>query len=115
MEQLVVIAIFAICAAVCVKIISVAYGMTEDAVDTRHALAAAENAAENFKAGVAQAATVYYNENWQPVSAEAALFAMFLEERDDENSRVIFMEISVRRIIDDEELIRLSAAVRRAQ
>jgi len=50
MEQLIVVAVFAICAAVCVQIISVAHAMTTDATDTRRALIAAENAAESFKA-----------------------------------------------------------------
>jgi len=50
MEQLIVFTIFAICAAVCVQIISVAHAMTRDATDTRHALIAAENTAESFKA-----------------------------------------------------------------
>jgi len=50
MEQLVVIAVFAICAAVCVYILAISYLMTVDAVDTRNALLVAESAAEMYKA-----------------------------------------------------------------
>ena len=49
-EQIIVIAVFAICAAVCVRIIVSAYVMTTDAVDLRNALTIAESAAEAVKA-----------------------------------------------------------------
>jgi|GEM_PF-366087 len=50
MEQIIVIAIFAFCAAVTVYIMAAAHQMSADAVDTRYALLMAENAAEAYKA-----------------------------------------------------------------
>ena len=130
-EQLIVIAVFAICAAVCVKIISTAYAMTNDAVDARRALIVAENAAESFKAFEGDAHGVIeflngaqrgdnmlfirYDENWQPLSEGNASFILWMLVNDDENSRVIFADIYVTRLIDNEELVRLTTAVRRAQ
>jgi type II secretory pathway pseudopilin PulG len=109
-EQLVVIAVFAVCAAVCVKIISTAYAMTNDAVDTRNALAVAESAAEQFKAhgGIEN---TFFNENWQPASEGSAFFILQITERV-ENTRVNFAEINVTRLIDNAELIRFTAARR---
>ena len=49
-EQLIVIAVFAICAVACVSILSAAYFNTNDSNSTRHALLKAESSAEVFKA-----------------------------------------------------------------
>ncbi|MCL2226516.1 MAG: hypothetical protein FWB97_02660 [Oscillospiraceae bacterium] len=49
-EQLIVIAIFAICAAVCISIFANAYFMARDSRDISNALLAAESVAESFKA-----------------------------------------------------------------
>ena len=130
MEQIVVIAVFAICAAVCVKILALSYIMTVDAVDTRNALLAAESAAESHKAfagdmsriaavlsGSAQYSEgtlrVFYDQYWQPASEEGAAFVLYLV-RSDGGQSVIFADISVRRTLTSDELIRLTAAVRGA-
>ena len=49
-EQLIVIAVFAVCAAACVKILTDAYFTTNHSKDVSNALLAAENSAESFKA-----------------------------------------------------------------
>ena len=70
MEQLVVIAVFAICAAVCVYILAVSYLMTVDAVDTRNALLVAESAAEMYKAfdgDVARIAELKLDDHYPPI------------------------------------------------
>jgi len=135
MEQVVVIAVFAVCAAVCVKILVVSYLMTVDAVDTKNALLVAESAAESYKAfsgDIGKAAealgggrfylsdygfvTVYFDGNWQPSSAEEASFVLYLAENDSE-PLVMFADISVGRVTSGEEpvdeLISLRTALRR--
>jgi len=87
-EQLIVTAVFAICAAACISILTAAYFYATDSQSSGNALLKAESAAEVFKAtggdisvtanimgGVAQAggtghsgavyATVYYDHSWQ--------------------------------------------------
>ena len=91
-EQLIVIAVFAICAVACISILTAAYFNANDSRSTSHAILRAESAAEVFKAtggdvfaaasilgGVAEAgglghsgavyATVYYDSSWK-VSSE---------------------------------------------
>ena len=128
MEQIVVITVFAICAAVCVKILAVSFLITVDAVDTRNALLVAESAAESHKAfggditriaellgGAADAINdiivIYYDSNWQPVLEAYGSFALRLELYE---SSVIFAYITVSRT-DGEELISLTAAARRSE
>ena len=127
MEQIIVIAVFAICAAVCVRIISASHIMTTDAVDTRHALMQAESAAESHKAFAGNLAlvaqlmggshsvdtlTIYYDQNWQPTNGAGAAFVLHLAQNfDDEH--IVLADISVRRILTGDELLHLSAAVRR--
>ena len=50
MEQLVVITVFAICAAVCAAIFAASYITAHDARDLNYALIAAKNGAETYKA-----------------------------------------------------------------
>ena len=49
-EQLIVIAVFAICAAACISILASAYFTSEDTRDMSNALLVAESAAEAYKA-----------------------------------------------------------------
>jgi hypothetical protein len=123
MEQLVVIAVFAVIAAVCVKILTVSYLMTAESVDTRYALAVAESAAERFKAGeylepTAHASyhvlATFYDDNWgYAESAEEAAFVLrVILRHTDEPVRIA--EISVSKVAGgaDEELVSLTAARR---
>jgi len=81
-EQLIVIAVFAICAAACISIFTAAYFYTNDSAAASKAIVKAESAAEVFKAtggNVAVAADilggttlstdsgmiVYYDKEWQ--------------------------------------------------
>ena len=50
MEQLVVIVVFAVCAAACAKILTHSYLISKEAKDLSNALLAAENGAESYKA-----------------------------------------------------------------
>jgi len=49
-EQLIVIAVFALCAAACISILANAYFMARDSRDISNALLAAESVADSFKA-----------------------------------------------------------------
>ena len=127
MEQLVVIGVFALCAAVCVKIITLSFIMTADAVDTRYALLAAENAAEGHKAlpGNAEALAallgghvqpdmygviVYFCEAWQPANSASAAFVLRAEKT--RGQMLIASDITVTRLRDENVLVQLHAAAR---
>ncbi|MCL2753870.1 MAG: hypothetical protein FWE44_06965 [Defluviitaleaceae bacterium] len=131
-EQIIVIAIFAFCAAVCVNIIVSSYVMTTNAVQTRNALSVAESAAESFKAfegntdrifnllgepnsghATNDTLVVHFNENWQPSSPSDAFFVLNLTIQDD-GGAVIFGEVVVTKIDGNDTLVELSVAVRRA-
>jgi len=131
-EQIIVIAVFAFCAAVCVNIIVSSYLMTVNAVDTRNALTVAESAAESFKAfegdtervfrllgepdsGYAthNVLVIYYDANWQPSRESDASFVLRLTTVVDNGSAVVFASISVIKIDDGVELISLTVAARR--
>jgi len=57
-EQLIVIAVFAICAAACVSIMTAAFFFTNDSASTSNAIIKAESAAEVFKASEGDIAAV---------------------------------------------------------
>jgi hypothetical protein len=131
MEQIIVIAVFAICASVCVKILVVSYLMTEQAVETRHALSVAESAADGFKAyggdlervfailGGADgqyiyddALTVYYDSDWNPTEKRGAAFALHVA-RSQGSQNLILADISVIKVDKNRELVSFTAAVRK--
>jgi len=98
-EQLIVIAVFAICAVACVSILSAAYFNTNDSNSTRHAILKAESSAEVFKAtggdfsvvantmgGIVKQGdsgtaiiVVYYNSLWQNCEEEDASYVLTIE------------------------------------
>lgn len=127
MEQIIVITVFAICVAVCVRILVESYLITADAVDTKNALLAAESAAESHRAFFGDremiadilggsvngsgGLSVYFDDNWQAVSPAEASFVLRLEQTE---SEVLLSDITVNRIECGSELIGLTTAVRRA-
>jgi hypothetical protein len=92
MELLAAITTFAVCAAVCVRILAGAYLMANDALDEGGALLAAKNCAEYFKicgaAGQTAASlggrgrAVYYDKKWRPCEAAEAEFVSLIEDSD---------------------------------
>jgi len=129
MEQLIVILIFTICAAVCVKIFFASYTMTSESRDTNYALLAAENGAECYKAagGAAEdtaallegialdgAVSVYYDAVWSPCQADTAVYVMTLSEPESENPdpALIRSQLSVQRLTG-EALISFQVTARR--
>ena len=127
MEQNIVITVFAICAAVCIKIMLEAYIVTVNAVDTKNALLAAESAAESHKVyagdseviaeilgGYAQgnnAVIVYFDSYWRPCISHRASYILLLSQSREE--LIIFSNIRVDRLTDGIELVRLNVAARR--
>ena len=135
MEQLVVIAVFAICASVCVYILAISYLMTVDSVDKRNALLVAESAAESHKAfggdlnqiariiygydtlvdlSFQSGLRVYYCSDWQPIDEDLADFVLCLEHKSIESS-VLLTDITVSRLLTSDELVSLTVGARRTK
>ena len=132
MEQLIVITIFAVCAAVCVKIFTESFLMANKARDMNHALSVAKNAAESYKvygdpgktaaalgarehAADAPYAAVYYDAKWRVSDATEGAYVLRLISVPDEGipngmaARLLLCEISVEKITG-EELIHFTVA-----
>ena len=134
-EQLIVIAVFAICAVACVSILATAYFYAGDSNAAGHALIAAESGAEIFKAtggdfgavadmlgGVADGSgssgsvVVYYDKSWQACGiADARYFLNFVGIAPDDSpgSNLITGELIVAKITG-EELLAFPVAARAA-
>jgi len=132
-EQLIVIAVFAICAVACISILTAAYAYAGDSKATSHALIAAESGAEVFKAtggdidtvadimggttstgGSGTAAImVYYDSSWQVSGQTGASFVLnliFDAPSKSNDVELITAELTVCRLTG-EELIALPLAV----
>jgi len=96
-EQLIVVAVFAICAAACVRIFTAAYFTASESRDINNAIHIAESGAESFKAtggdigkvadilggtahgeGDAAVAVVYYDSSWQVAAYAGAQYCLTL-------------------------------------
>ena len=126
MEQIIVILVFAVCAAVCVRLFFASYTMTNESSDINNALLAAKNGAECYKAaggdadkvaellaGVSDGTSVavYYDNNWQACQADSAAYVMSFSNDPDE-PLINLSDISVAKITG-EEIIDLTVAARR--
>ena len=95
MEQLIVVATFAVCAAACIKILTASYFMATETRDTSNAIRAAESSAECYKAvsgdiemtarimgGVAvnidgsAAAVIYFDKDWRVSGEQDAAYLL---------------------------------------
>ena len=94
MEQLIVVAVFALCAEACVRILTASYFMATETRDLSNALRTAESAAECYKAvsgdigklaevlGGSEgydgtgAAIIYYDNDWLVCDANDAMFML---------------------------------------
>ena len=79
MELLIVITVFAVCAAICVSIFTEAYLTAAHTRDVSRAVNEARSAAEAFKATGRIPGAVYYNSDWQPCQEDGASFVVWLE------------------------------------
>ena len=96
-EQLIVVAVFAICSAACVRILASAYLTARESKDVTNAILVAESGAESFKAfagdmgktaemlgGVAieaggvREAVVYYDRHWKACGMDGASYVFRL-------------------------------------
>ena len=130
-EQLIVIAVFALCAAACVRILADSYFTATNSRDLSNALLAAESGAESFKAtggnidrvaelmrGVTDnvngspAAVVYYDSQWKVCGESSAAYRMSLVCGDAAGRPALFEgELSVEKITGG-ELVSLTVVAR---
>ena len=131
MEQLIVIAVFAFCAAVCVKTFVFSYMTTVESKDKNGAVIVAVSSAESYKAAggdlvqtarilggnssyEANMIAVYYDERWRISEENEAVYVLRLTNRPaGENgiSSVVTGDISVSKI-PEEEIISFTVAAR---
>jgi hypothetical protein len=132
MEQLIVIAVFAICAAACVKILSASFFISKETRDVSNAILVAESGAECFRfaggdidkvAAIlggqsgsiddSAAAIVYYDEGWVTCGEGNALYRLYLtsNETGGDSPNLISGKLTVEKITGEELLTFPVAAV----
>ena len=131
-EQLIVIAVFALCAAACARILTSAYMSARDARDLGNAFHNAESCAESFKAAGGDlslvkdilggnsvsingdyAVIVYYNSKWAVCGENGASYRLILTagSRAELGPQLREGDITVERL-DGEELFAITVAAR---
>ena len=134
-EQLIVIAVFAICAAACARILVSAYFTARDTRDLSHAILAAENGVESFKAtggdlektmsvlgGIPgtfngnSAIIVYYNNQWNVCGHSDAHYKLLLVTGEPENGSSLLRpgDLSVEKMTGESIISLPVTAVRRS-
>jgi len=125
-EKLIVVAVFAVCAAACAEIFVESYLMANSARDTNYALAAAKNGAERYKAlgdlseiaeslgghvsnADGESAVVFYDSDWRVSAEEDAAYVMRISRTDSVSPTV--SELSVEKVTG-EEIISFTVAAR---
>ena len=129
-EQLIVVAVFAISAAACITILASAYFTSVEMRDLRKAILVAENVAETFKAtngstysvaivlggedkiitksdGDELITTVYYDSDWQVTYESIATYKLELTQAissPDATHRVVSGEVAVSKLTGEEIL-----------
>ena len=130
-EQLIVIAVFAVCATACIKIVTSAYFYAVESRDVSNAILVAESGADSFKAvsgdfgiaadllggvainrGGSTVLLVYYDENWQVSGEETAEYVLSLTDKQSggQQARLLRADLSVEKI-DGDELVSIPVAV----
>ena len=133
MEQLIVIAVFAVCAAACVKILADSYFTAIYTRDTSNAIHAAESGAESYKAvsgdigkmaeimggevvsiGGEASAIVYYDNDWLLCGEENAVYRLLMVnvKPEDGTSALSIGELSVEKLTG-EVIMSLTVSARR--
>jgi len=124
-EKLIVIVVFAICAAACADIFVESYLMANDSRDMNFALTAAKNGAELYKShedlfetakmlggkinADSGSAVVYYDSGWQVSGIEDAEYIMRIRQIDD--APPFLSELSIGKI-GGEEILSFTVAAR---
>ena len=128
MEQLIVTAVFAICAAACVRILVASYFMAIETRDASNSILIVENYAESYKAAagdVDEAARIvgagaivvnsgimaYYDDDWNACSEESASYRLHLvdESEFDSAPMLSIARISIEKI-DGEVILSIPVA-----
>lgn len=78
LELIIVIGLFAVFMVVNLRIFASAHKISKDSDRLSHAIVAAENAAECFKAGLEP--TLFYDESWLPTEENRVEYVLALEE-----------------------------------
>jgi len=131
MEQLIVIAVFAICAAICVNTFVGSYLMTMASKNKNGALLAVESCAESYKAvsgdlrelaavldgnfsDNTDTLVVYYDKKWQVCVENEAVYTLLLTPRlpDGDIISPVLSDLSVNKITG-EEITSLTVTARR--
>jgi len=131
-EQLIVVAVFAICSAACARILTSAYFTAKESKDLSNAVLVAENAAESYKAvagdigkvvellggisttaGDSATAVIYYDKHWQVCAIEEADYSLSVisEEPGPRSPGLLSGEIRVEKLTG-QELAALKVAAR---
>jgi type II secretory pathway pseudopilin PulG len=111
-ELLIVITVFSVCAAICVRIFTESHLTAARTRDASHALTLARNAAEQFKAqGLDGDAVYYYCANWEPRNGGDGDVSFVMRMTRIENESLPSCVITVSRASGD-DLITLTAASR---
>ena len=129
MEQLIVVATFAICAAACVKILASSYFIASETRDINNAIRAAQTGAECYKAvsgdigemarildgytfsvDGADSVVMYYDNNWEACGEANAQYVFRLVSGAPGPASLQTGELSVAKLIG-EEIIAFSVAV----
>jgi type II secretory pathway pseudopilin PulG len=131
-EQLIVVAVFAICSAACVRILTSAYFDARKSRDVSNAILVAESAAESYKsvsgnidkvseimdgvregAGSTDSITIYYDKEWASCSKNEAQYVLRLisGKPDTASELVLTCDILIERI-SGVELISFTVATR---
>ena len=132
-EQLIVIAVFALCAAACVRILADSYFTANNSRDLSNALLVAESGAESFKAaggdvgstaslmggtaeksGATGTAIVYFDRQWQVCGESAAFYKLSLACTDPAERPALYEGELLVEKITGEELISLTVVARGA-
>jgi Tfp pilus assembly protein PilV len=131
-EQLIVIAVFAICASACISLLTTAYFNARESRDVSNALIVAESAAESFKAfsgdfertaaimngrvgsvDGAAAVIVYFDDRWLVSGQEDAHFILRLVSVDQQaHPPLLTCELTVEALEGGEELLAFPVVVR---
>jgi len=131
-EQLIVIAVFAICAAACARILTSAYFSSRDSRDMSNAILVAESSAESFKATggdtrkVAEllggvngtvngnaAAIIYYDRQWTVCGFDDAYYRLVLVNEGLDSGFVYLLSGSLKvEMLTGEEILAFPVAVR---
>ena len=123
MEQLIVVATFALCAAACVRILTSSYFMATETRDINNAIRAAETGAECYKAvsgnigemarilgghavsiDGAAAAVMYYDKEWEACNEQDAYYMLRIVSGDTGPAALSSGELSVEKLTGEEIL-----------